>query len=303
MNDILTAIRSALVADSTLLALVPAVDITTTYNKESANYPCMVFSVSHGGAYEGSTSLQKATIVFSAYSRTSKLAAMQIISRVRTLFNNLPNNVSDASIYVHVSVETDMADTYYERDDTWLVTATYEMLYAGSSYAAYSIASGSIYADATNVTAVAGKKIADFSGPVRYEVLFEKVLKSGQNRFHNGAFYKAGIAKVTLQKVAFLPASMYTIWSITRNAADTLADGSTTATSYKVTQSSQPNSLQFLFHGVRSDNGKQVEIRANKAYCESIVVPFGSTSVTVYDVTWLCLADSADNVIAIAEEN
>jgi len=303
MNDLLVAIRSALIADSTLLSLLPAADITTTYNKEAANYPCLVFGISGVSGVEGSADLKIAQVTFTAYSRTTKLATMQIISRVRDMFNNLPSAVSDASTYVHVSREQAGRDGYDSADETWIVSATYEMMYSASTFVAFTLVSGVVYADASSVSVDSSKKIADVTGNVSLETIFESVYRSEQNRFRNGVIYKSGITRITIQKMVFKPSSVNLIWSITRSASDTLADVTTAATSYTIGQASQPNSLQFLLHGTRSDNGKVIEIRANKAYCESMNIPFGTAGISMYDVAWTCLADGSNNVVKVSEEN
>ncbi len=93
------------------------------------------------------------------------------------------------------------------------------------------------------------------------------------------------------------------LWSITANTSGTLNDGVSSATTYQVSQSSCPSYLQVLFQMIKTDDGKKLEIEADKAVCQSLSIPFSKTDLSVFDCEWILLGDSSDNVVKVAVEN
>jgi len=303
MDSLVVAIRTAL-TDVTLNAIVLYLDITTTYSPESANYPCIVLGISAGGSQLDISGVTRASLRIDVYSKTNKLHLYTIYNLVKGLLHNQERNVTTATRFIHVIYESDVqGDQYDSVNDVWQLTAFYEIVYSTSSVVITSGASGSIYADASDVTAVAGKKIADFRGPISLDVGFEKEANTDSHRFGKTVHYRAGIAVIRVRGVAYKPAIYNMVWGVTYNASGTLADDSTAATTYTITQTTKPTLMQFLFQGIRTDDGKKLEIEADRAYLERIDVPLRRSDVSVYDCEWVCLGDSSGNVVKVSVQN
>ena len=93
------------------------------------------------------------------------------------------------------------------------------------------------------------------------------------------------------------------LWNITTLPAGTLNDDTTSATTYRVSQSSYPSYLQVLFQMTKTDDGKELEIEAGKAVCQSLSVPFSKKDLSIFDCEWILLGDYSGNVVKVAVEN
>lgn len=304
MKLLLKAIITAL-TDATLNALVPIADITTSFNAEDANYPCIELTIMEGGAIVGLTDVSMAELRISVYGRVSKQALWEIYDEVRGLLHKQENSVTTANRLIHAIFETEVTDQRHESiGDAWVLRATYRIIYSTSSVVATSVSSGKIYADDTDVTAVSGKEIATFSGLLTMDLGFGgKKVRRGGRRFGNTIHYTEGIVTVEIESVIFKAASLQLLWGITYNASDTLADDSTASTSYLVDTSTVPLYLQFLLQCTQTNDGKKLEIEADKAVCEAIRIPFSKVDVTVYNCPFVCLADASGNVLKVSVEN
>jgi len=166
-----------------------------------------------------------------------------------------------------------------------------------------SVANGVIYADASDVTAVSGKKIANFTGPLVLDTGFEIIHQTEQERFAKAFYSHAGHVIIRISGVVFTEAALNLNYGITSNTSDTLADGSTAATSRTISQSIVPVVLQFLFQWTRTDSGKKMEIEADRAICPAMQIPFSRTDLAKYDAEWFCFGDASSNVVKISTEN
>ena len=304
MDALLKAILDTLQADATLIALVPAADITGSYNAESANYPCVVVGVEAGGSLTEATGITRVTAVFDVYADTTKLAAWAIYDRIKALVHDECRALTDTSVLVHIFHEKFVEDSQYDlANDVWRLTARYDVLYSTTSVVAFSIEDGTIYAHASAVSADAAKKVADFSGILALDIAFLSTARTEQERFTKTLWFQKGAAFVEVERVVFKPASFNLLWGVTYNASDTLNDGETAATSYKITQSTTPSFLQFLFQGTLTSTGKKIEIEALNAVVEALQIPFSKAALSEHRCRWQCLGDTSSNVLKVAVEN
>lgn len=302
MNLLLAAIRTQL-TDAALNAIVPINDITSSYGYEKSNYPSIVLSIKEGGTGLEIDGVTHATLKIEIYSKKNKLELWTIYNLVKGLLHKEERAITTADRLIHLIYEVTVSDDEFDiRNDVWSLTAEYEILFSTAAATVYTIASGSIYADATDVTAEAAHKIADFRGKVVLDVSFDGVFHSGQNRFSKTAEYDNAIAKLIIEEVTFLVSAYNKLWSITATA-DTLADDATVSTSYTISQATKPTDLQVLWQGTKTDDGKIIEIEADKAICPRIMIPIPKTDVIVYDSEWICLGDSSDNIIKVSVED
>lgn len=303
MDLVIRDARAVLIGNGTLTAIVPAVDIIAAYTAEVAGYPHIALDTVEGSAMIGLAGINSMVMRLSVFSDVSKLQAYQIYDLVRALLHNTESSITSADRLFHAIYETNLVHSYSAGNDVWMLVATYQIIYSVSGVVVTSGASGVIYADASDVTAVAGKKIADFRGAVTLDIQFNVVQQTEQERFSKAFYTNAGRVGINITEVIFKEAALDLLYGITANASDTLADGSTAATSRTITQSIVPVALQFLFQATRTDTGKKLEIEARKAICPAIQIPFSRKDLTVYDCEWICFGDSSDDVVRMSTEN
>lgn len=167
----------------------------------------------------------------------------------------------------------------------------------------FSIANGKIYGKTSGVSATGDDEIAEFLGKLTLEIVFTGVERGEQERFAKDSYYGQGRAIITVRDLKFKPAIFNLIWSITYNAADTLNDGATSATSYTVKQSSKPQSIEILFQCTSTGDGLKIEIEAKKVICPGLIIPFDKQLITMEDLTFICFADSNEDIVAVRKEN
>jgi len=304
MDAILKAIRDTLVADVTLTALVPAADITASYNAEVANYPCVVLGVLGGGSLTEIAGVTSATIVIDLYSAVDKQEVWTIYDRIKTLLHDQARAVTNGSVLVHAIYESRVDDNQFVLStETWRLTARYEVIFSTTSVIAIAIEDGKIYAHASAVAVDAAKEIASFHGMLSLDMAFLSRENNEQERFAKTAYYHTGIAYIDIENVTFNPASLNLLWGVTYGASETLNDGSTAATKYTITQATTPSFLQFLFHGTQTSDGKKIEVEALKAVVESLRIPFSKSRLSEHRCRWHCFGDSSDDVVSLAIEN
>lgn len=303
MDTLLKAIRTQL-TDGTLNATVPLIDIHSSFNKEESNYPCIIMTAEAGGAGIDITGINRATVTIDIYSNVNKIQCYTIAALVKGLLHNQERGITTAACLVHVAYEAKVEDVYNQRLNVWLLRVTYEFIFSASGILIASGASGAIYADASNVTVAAGKKIGEFSGKLELRVGLDVIHRTKAERFGTDVYCNNGIAQLIVEKVVFSPAkSLGLLYGITANGSDTLADDSTSSTSYTITQATTPAYLQILFRATKTDDGKALEIEADRALCPTINIPFTKKDYTIIDCEFLCLGDGSDNVVKVSIEN
>jgi hypothetical protein len=304
MNLLLKAIRARLIGDTTLTAVVDADDITSSYNAEYANYPCVTLGIEAGGSSLGISGVTRATLIINVYSNANKQQLWTIYDRIKALLHNQERSITDASRIAHVIYESKVDDNQYDlARDVWHLTAQYEILYSTTGLSITTAASGVVYADDTSVSATPSKEIAKFRGQVSLDVSFESEIRSERERFGKTAYYHTGTAKLTFEEMMFKASILDLLWNITTNASGMLNDGATSATTYQVTQNSCPSYLQVLFQMTKTDNGKKLEVEADRAVCQSLSIPFSKTDFSIFDCVWLLLGDVSGNVVRVSVEN
>jgi|GEM_PF-3595155 len=304
MDLLLKAIKTRLTNDATLTATVPADDITSSFNAELANYPCIVLGIESGGAFSEISGVTRATITIDVYSDANKQQLWTIYDRVKALLHNQERSITDASRVIHVIYEAKVDDNQYDLSrDVWRLAARYEVLYSTTGLNITTGASGAVYGDDASVSATPSKEIAKFRGQVSLDVSFESEVRSERDRFGKTVYHHTGIAKITFEEMMFKASVLELLWNISTNQNGTLNDATTSATTYQVSQSSYPSYLQVLFQMTKTDDGKKLEIEAGRAVCQSLNIPFSKTDFSIFDCVWILLGDSSGNVVRVAVEN
>ena len=304
MDSLLKAIRTRLASDATLTTTVPAEDITSSFNVEYANYPCIVLGIEGGGSFLEISGVTKATAIIDVYSDTNKQQLWTIYDQIKALLHNKERNITDSACVIHLIYESKVDDSQYDlARDVWHLTAQYEIMYSITGLSITTGASGSVYADDTSVSASPSKEIARFRGQVSLDVSFESAVCGGRDRFGKTVHYHTGLARLVFEEMMFKASVVELLWSITANGSGTLNDGTTSATTYQISQNSYPSYLQVLFQMTKTDDGKKLEIEAGKAVCQSLSIPFSKTDLSVFDCEWILLGDNSDNVAKVAVEN
>lgn len=304
MDSLLKAIRTRLASDATLTTTVPANDITSSFNAEYANYPCIILGIEGGGSFLEISGVTKVTAIIDVYSDTNKQQLWTIYNQIKALLHNQERNITDASCVVHLIYETKVDDSRYDQArDVWHLTAKYEVIHSITGLSITTGANGAVYADSTSVSANPSKEIARFRGQVSLDISFESAVCGGRDRFGKTVHYHNGLAKLVFEEMMFNASIVDLMWSISTNSSGALNDGTTPATTYQVSQSSYPSYLQVLFQMTKTDDGKKLEIAAGKATCQSLNIPFSKTDLSVFDCEWILLGDDLDNVVRVAVEN
>lgn len=304
MDSLLKAIRTRLASDATLTTTVPANDITSSFNAEYANYPCIILGIEGGGSFLEISGVTKITGIIDVYSDTNKQQLWTIYNQIKALLHNQERNITDASCVVHLIYETKVDDSRYDQArDVWHLTAKYEVIHSITGLSITTGANGAVYADSTSVSASPSKEIARFRGQVSLDISFESAVCGGRDRFGKTVHYHNGLAKLVFEEMMFNASIVDLMWSISTNSSGALNDGTTPATTYQVSQSSYPSYLQVLFQMTKTDDGKKLEIAAGKAACQSLNIPFSKTDLSVFDCEWILLGDDLDNVVRVAVEN
>ena len=304
MDLILRAIRNKLTGDSTLTTMVPADDITTGYNAEAANYPCILLGVSAGGASTQITGVANATLSINVYSNGGKRQLWDIYNRIKAIIHNNEVGITDAYRTFHAIHEVSVDENRYDRTHrVWQLTAKYSILYGTFGLSVTTSANGSLYADKNMVSVDPGKEVAKFRGQVSLDISFDQEARYSQERFARAIHYTSGIAKLTIEEVMFRPSILDLVWSIENEVDGKLNDSATSATTYQLNQDSYPAYLQVLFQMVKTDDGKKLEIEASKAVCSSMMIPFSRKDFSVFDCEWMLLGDNNDNVVRVSIEN
>jgi len=304
MDLLLKAIRTRLISDTALTFIVHADDITSNFNAEYANYPCVVFGVEMGGSLSEISGVVRATLTIDVYSAANKQQLWTIYDRIKALLHNQEREITDSARIIHLIYEAKVDGSQYDRTcNVWHLTAQYELLYATSGLSITTGACGSVYADAESVSAIPSKEIARFRGQVSLDISFESELRSGRKRFGETVYYHTGVAKLIFEEMMFKASILDLLWNITTTSTGQLNDGTTSATVYQMSQSSHPSYLQALFQMVKTDDGKKLEIEAGKAVCQNLSIPFSRTDLSVFNCEWLLLGDSSDNVVKVSVGN
>jgi hypothetical protein len=304
MKLLLKAIRTAL-TDATLNAEVPIADITSSYNAELANYPCIILDIQEG-TIAGLTGVGRAKLGIRVFSKKNKQHLWEIYTLIKDLLHNKERNITTSERVIHAIYETDeLRDNVFDgTNQVWELRASYEILYSSSSVIATTAAAGKIYADPLNVEAMAEKEIGNFRGTFSLSVEFrDRTVQSGGKRFSNSVGYNTGMAIVKIEEVVFKPSNLKLLWNINYDTEDKLADDLTSAISFGITQNTIPNYLQVLFQIIKTDDGKKLEVEADKGICEDLTLPFSKNELTIHNCTWLCLADPNGKIIKVSIEN
>lgn len=304
MDLLLKTIRTRLINDAMLTAIVSAEDIGVTYSAENANYPCIVIGIKSGGSSIEIPGINKANLIVYVYSTTNKQQLWTIYDRIKLLLHNCEHSITDVSRIIHFIYEVDVDDDQYDTtNNAWVLKATYTLAFGVSGLSLTTGANGAIYADALSVSASPSKEVAKFRGEVSLEVSFESEVRRQQDRFGKAVYYHTGIAKLTIGEVIFKAEVLNLLWSITTNNSGTLNDGSTSAVIYQLSQSSHPLYLQVLFQMIKTDDGRKLEIESSKSVCQNLRIPFSKKDFSVFNCEWLLLGDDNDNIVKVAIEN
>jgi len=304
MDILIKAIRTRLTNDSTLTSIVSAGDITSSFNAEVANYPCIVLSIEAGGSFSEISGVTKATLAVDIYSNINKQQLWTIYDKVKTLIHNRERDITDASRVIHVICETRVDDNQHDQQRrVWRLTAEYEILYSKTGLSITTGASGAVYAAEASVSATPSKEIAKFRGQVSLNVSFESEMRSERERFAKTVYYHTGTAELVFEEMMFKASVLDLLWNVTTTASGKLNDDSTLATAYQVSQNSYPSYLQVLFQMTKTDDGKKLEIEAGRAVCQSLSIPFSRTDFSILNCVWLILGDASGNIVRVAVEN
>lgn len=302
MRLLLKTIRAAL-TDATLNTEVPIDDITSSYNAELANYPCIVLDIREGAAAR-IAGVSKVELGIRIFSKKNKQHLWEIYELVRGLLHNNERDITTSEVLIHAIYEVELRDSGFDAgNQVWELRANYEILYSSSSVIATTAAAGKIYADQFNVKAIVEQEIAEFEGQFLLDISFEgRTVQWGGRRFGNSVRYNEGLALITIEKVVFFPKTLKLLWDVDYLSSDVLADGSTAAESFTVTLGTKPSYIQVLFQMTRTDDGKKMEAEADRALCETLRVPFSKRDLTIHDCEWLCLADPNENIVKVRVE-
>ena len=271
---------------------------------ERANYPCITLEVDSGRALAGISGVYEAIIAIDIYSDTNKKQLWTIYEYVRSLLDNQEQHVSDDTIAIHSIRESDVRDSDYELSSSvWHLSAEFRVVYGSAGLNITTAADGAVYASQEAVSAIPSMEIAKFSGKMSLEISFQNALHSGRELFGKTVHFYRGAAKLRFEKMTFRASILSTLWNVDADTSGKLSDGTTSATTYRVSQESHPLYLQVLFQMTKTDDGKRLEVEADRAICRDLQIPFSKSDFSVVDCTWLLLGSASGDVMRVAVEN
>lgn len=303
MDLVLKAIKARL-TDTQLNTIVPKENITTSYVGKIASYPCIILGIKSESDMNEIPGVERMVLSINVYSSNNKQECWTIYKRVKELLNNCEREIKSSSRILHLVREAYYSDEHYDyKNNIWELRAVYNIICTTSGTIITTGASGIIYGDPMYVSAEPTKEIAKFRGELSLEIEFESEIRKSRNRFGTEVVYRVGRAKLVIDEVVFKPSVIDLLWNVSLNTTDYLNDGSTMATTYKISQSSYPKSIKVLYQAVKTDDGKKLEIEASNAYCNSLRIPFYRADFTIINCEWMLLADVNNNVVKVAVEN
>lgn len=129
MQELLIAIRNVLVADATLIALVPADDILSQYTQLSINYPRVAISLVQSSEAGNPDGVHRCVIGIEIWNETSKLTNWNIHNRIRTLLHRQETSITDANVAVHSIESAGVQGNYHQQTTrTFKMNTSYVLL-------------------------------------------------------------------------------------------------------------------------------------------------------------------------------
>jgi hypothetical protein len=302
MYALLKAIRAKLAGDKTLTDIVPVEDITSSYNIEHANYPCIILSIP-GATTQEIAHIVKAGLNIDIYSNKNNEQLWVIYERIKFLLYNQVHSINNSSCVVHAIYEIRVCDNHYDfSGNAWHLAIQYEIQYSTTEFPAVTVSCGKVYADRTSVNAIPTMEIASFRGAVSLDITFESVVRTERERFGKDVYFHTGMARLTFEEMIFKASVIDLLWNIDSSPTSKLNDKISGATVYQVAQSSYPAYLQVLFQMTKTEDGKKLEIEAGKAVFQKLNIPFTTKDFSVLNCQWVLLGDNSGNVVKIAVE-
>ena len=302
MLEFLESVYTRLSSSSTLLAVVDIENISTTYKKSMAEVPSVVFAITNVRTAPLS-GISSVVLSLDVRGRVSNLDTWNIATIVKELLHEKPIETSSVTCLIHIIDEIDVVSNYDNALGCWVVGSKYNVIFSNADILVTSGAVGQIYADSTNVHVHSDHLIADFDGMISVYLDYESITHEGLHRFKDSSQFHKGNGNIYVTNVQFKFSSLSQLWNITYNASDVLNDGVTSSTSYLIKQTSYPKELQLLFHGTKTDNGKEFEIYAPKVILPVITVPFSRHEISILDFRFVLLSDANENLCKLTVEN
>lgn len=303
MDLVEKAVRLRLI-DAELNSIVPIENITTSYVGRLASYPCIVFSIKSENEIKKIPGVERILLSINIYSSNNKQECWTIYKRVKELLDNREQDIKSDLLVFHLVREAYYSDENYDfKNNVWEFKAVYNIICSRPDIFITTGVSGIIYGDSSYVEAKPDKEIGKFRGEMFLEIGFDSEIRKSRNRFGTDVVYRVGNAKLVISEVVFRPSVIDLLWNVTMNSSDHLKDNMTSATTYKISQSSYPKSIKVLYQAFKTDDGKRLEIEAGNAYCNSLRIPFYRTDLSIINCEWLLLADANGNVVKVAIEN
>ena len=164
------------------------------------------------------------------------------------------------------------------------------------------VASGGVAA--TEVVAV-GRRIARLNGQISIDLTWEFATARWRTRAIQDHDAFAIDGSITAEEVEWVAsqiqhiASNVSVGSMALYGTALTSNSNTTANFYRITTSTIPKAMQYVFQFRRTDDGKLMQIYAPKAKLESYPMMFAGEDHTKHSLTWRLLASTNGKFIEV----
>jgi len=121
-DDILEIVRTALIGDSALIALVPASKIAVADNQAKALYPHISIGVD-GGCGNDFQTAESGTITLTIYAMTTNAPNEQVSSFLKSIYQRIKAVLHEKELSLSLTSEIRI-DTIYETYESRMITET-----------------------------------------------------------------------------------------------------------------------------------------------------------------------------------
>jgi len=160
---------------------------------------------------------------------------------------------------------------------------------------------GKFYAATSGVVAsqlvTAANLLAELNGNVTINTDWEKAESRWRTRAIKDRIYYAINASIEVEELEFKASNLSLLMTGATTGSMALYGTTATATFWRITTSTAPRNLQWVFQFTRTDDGKKFQVYAPKANIANFPTPFAVDGYTLQNVTFDLMASTNGKLI------
>jgi len=166
---------------------------------------------------------------------------------------------------------------------------------------------GKIYVGTTGVAAsglvTTANLLAELKGNVSIEATWEKAESRWRTRAVKDRYAYAVDAQINVEELEFKGSNLSKLMTGASTGSVAMFGTTATGTFWRLTTSTAPKRLQFVFQFTKTDDSKRFQVYAPKAEVENFPAPFAVDDFTLQNLTFQLMATSAGTLIEFRQEN